>query len=475
MKNTLTISPRFFQSELKNYACHRSALVREFLQNSVDSAGCSKIDIEYGENWISFKDNGAGMSREILVNKFLCLGETTKNEGGGIGGFGKARALTVYAQESYQIISHDYRVEGIGGDYEIFDNESTRGCFFKIKTKETNWDKYIRQVLSQCSLRQTVTINGETYKSDISRGRWARSLTFGEIWVNKSQKPMVIVRVGGVFMFSLETNAPAQVIIEINPEISREVLLSNRDSLNWKYQSELNAFCRELETEKISALKTKTKKFSQFAKQGKVLYSRKNKVIKLDFQESPSIQREAAFAPTHQNFEKEITLDQSSYTRTYEEESKWYDPAMISLESDDPILVKAAKFFDLSEIDESTTRIKLLKVWKSILEFVTAKYTEKFNHEFAWGFGFVFSEECAAQCKTYSNDIHYLLLNPVGSDGKIKFSINKKESLAELLSLAIHETTHIGANYHDENFASIITTLFADCLKDWSPSIAKLD
>lgn len=477
-KSSITISPRFFATELQNYSCPRSAVVRELLQNCADSTGCTKIDFEFGTDWIGVKDNGKGMNRDTLINKFLTIGATGKEgDTETTGGFGKAKIILAFAQESYSILSHDYKLEGVGGDYEILDNpEFTRGCHFKIHTKETNWERHIKKVLSKCNLKQVVTINGEVHKSTISRGRWARSLSFGEVWVNKSQDRGIIVRVNGVFMFETYCDAPAQVIIEINPEISRDVLLSNRDSLVYQYQKELNQFVNELASESISALKTKTKKFTQLANPGKAILSKKKQTKpELDFnlvKFGQAVEQIAALmsSPKHDTDTIEVNTPVAAVDI---KNPKWYDPAMISLESESLTLVKAAKFFDLSYIDESTTRIKLLKVWKTILEFVTEKYTERYSHEFAWGFGFVFSDDAAAQCKTYDN-IHYLLLNPVGSDGKIKFSINNKEDLSSMIVFACHEIAHIHSSRHDESFAAALTYTMADTLKGISELFRKI-
>jgi hypothetical protein len=107
-----------------------------------------------------------------------------------------------------------------------------------------------------------------------------RELSFGEVWVNKSATPRMIVRVNGIFMFSRAIQAKAQIIVEIYPHISRQVLLSNRDSLNWKQQEELDSFVNELATESITALEKKNKHFTQILKPGAAMFSkRKQKVV----------------------------------------------------------------------------------------------------------------------------------------------------------------------------------------------------
>jgi hypothetical protein len=59
-------------------------------------------------------------------------------------------------------------------------------------------------------------------------------------------------------------------------------------------------------------------------------------------------------------------------------------------------------------------------------------------------------------------------LNPVLPDGKMRYSINKKDSLAEMVIIAAHEVAHMASNYHDEAMARELTYLAIDCMKDAS-------
>lgn len=480
--NSITISPRFFYSELNAYANHREAVVREALQNSVD-AGSSKIEFQYGEDWISIKDDGRGMNRDILINKFLSMGETTKMGDGTIGGFGRARLALCFAQESYQIISDDYRLEGIGGDYEIHDNEKTRGCFFKIQTKPTNWNRHILSVLSKSSLRQTVTINGEVYKSEISRGRWARSLSFGEVWVNKSQKQQILVRVGGVLMFSLDTNAPAQIIIEINPEISRDVLLSNRDSLKWEYQRELQSFVAELETESISALKTKKRSYFKPMKPGMAFLSRaKEKEIEYSTEKSESNGGNVITFTENEYGEEKIAaktmesctlsvanrieevIVRSCVPETSRFAEKWLESTVISVETEDVEICKVAKLYDPEIWKGGETRLKLLKIWKIAVDYCAECYTKLTGQSFYYSVGFVFSQECEAQCRK-DGGIFSILLNPLGEGNKMKYSVTKRSDIGTLLVLAGHEISHLASFAHNEQFSHCFTNVMKEILK----------
>ena len=82
---TVTIPPSHFINNVKkNYANYKIALIREFLQNSVD-AGSHNISFNYQGNILTVEDDGCGMTKEILVNVedenlFLPVAEKLKSK-----------------------------------------------------------------------------------------------------------------------------------------------------------------------------------------------------------------------------------------------------------------------------------------------------------------------------------------------------------------------------------------------------------
>ena len=60
-------------------------------------------------------------------------------------------------------------------------------------------------------------------------------------------------------MYSQYTRAKAQVIVEIDSSVAREVLNANRDGMHYKYATVLSAFIDELATDTDSALRSKLK------------------------------------------------------------------------------------------------------------------------------------------------------------------------------------------------------------------------
>jgi len=80
------------------------------------------------------------------------------------------------------------------------------------------------------------------------------------VYVNKSAaNNRLLVRVNGTVMYSQYIRANAQVIIEIEPSVARDVLNANRDGMHSKYAGVLNSFIEELAVNTTSALKSRFK------------------------------------------------------------------------------------------------------------------------------------------------------------------------------------------------------------------------
>src|SRR3989304_5831934 len=99
----IRIGREFFTTALRDYQDWREKWWREAVQNAVDAPAtvvtCSvdEVNTETGPAiMVSVEDNGGGMDEDVLINKFLVLGGTTKaTTAGSTGGFGKAKELLV--------------------------------------------------------------------------------------------------------------------------------------------------------------------------------------------------------------------------------------------------------------------------------------------------------------------------------------------------------------------------------------------
>jgi hypothetical protein len=132
--NSLTVDKEFLRKERSQlYADFTIAFWRELFQNSVD-AGATKITIAIEERQprryggqgapakvtsVVFVDNGHGMTEQVLNDVYFKMGRSTKDaDGSSIGGFGRARIMTCFSQESYSILTRDRFVNGDGALFQ---------------------------------------------------------------------------------------------------------------------------------------------------------------------------------------------------------------------------------------------------------------------------------------------------------------------------------------------------------------------
>ena len=471
--NTLTIGPRFFQLELQNYADARTAFARELVQNSLD-AGCTqmRLKIDDGEDSsnILFQDNGKGMPRQVLTEKYLVMGETGNEGENSVGGFGKARVLTCFAAKSYSIISSDYILSGSGANYEIKDNGVSSGCTLHIEQPKKDWAQYFRYVIDRSSLyRSTFYINGEQYFSKMAnKGRLVRMLSFGAVFANKSIKSKkLIVRVNGIFMFERDIEANAQVVVEIDPATSREVLLSNRDSLVWEKQKELDAFLNELASDTNSALRDKTRRFSRVFNKGMCFSVNKAKKAEVSHSEAGQniqILTENIGVPQVSSQNAEFNPGIAQNTEINHPQNDPVVQSMLILnESNDPKKVALINNFYSAEKweNKNSTRYQLLKIWAAINAIVAEELSSLINAEVNYSNGWVFTDDedrAEAMCSKIDG-ISYILLNPIDKDNKLKYSVNSVDDYFELMVLSAHEFSHVVHNFHQEGFSSLFTVL----------------
>ena len=277
--STVQVPHSFFKREKADmYGAWPEAFWRELVQNSVD-ADASRIGIgieDAGDHrvQVTFADNGRGMDRDTIENVFFQLGATTKTDGDTVGGFGRARILTCFAQESYQIRTRDLVVQGRGPSYRIQNTDKVaRGTVFRVICDDTSEQRMRRDLLrylSDTQLPARVDIDGARFQDWCYKGRARRTLldetgeAWGTIHVNKSderRQNMMLVRVSGAKMFDRYIHAGGasigRIVVEISPERSRDVLTGSRDNLHQHYQRILDRFIAELSADAMSALRTR--------------------------------------------------------------------------------------------------------------------------------------------------------------------------------------------------------------------------
>lgn len=527
----LTLGPSYFRKELHSaYSRWGEAFWREMIQNSVD-AGAKLIAIDIkplveNEVRVVVADDGCGMTRDILDNVFFKLGESTKAAGGSsTGGFGRARIMTHFAQQRYEIATGDIAVKGEGEDYEyVTPTDHVDGCRMVIDVFPfTSWSDRIDmkaelvKYLSFCQLPCTVVIDGQRHTEWNYRRSPLKSLavngkTFGTLYVNKSavnknaDDGTLIVRVNGTMMFHRSIKPKVQVIFEIDPAQSRNVLQSSRDSLNYQYRCVLDSFIDDLNTETKSALRKEEKESRPISGTGNFLTYRKSATAHLStngrrFAAEHSILPDRIVVSKHSEIEcAETPADRNEHpseapaapsgnpiTLDAKTRSKLFDILMFTdlgeysdaekkavrsvISAYNPMNWKVG-YRKSQATDKNPTglyfeglqRAKLLLIWKTMCYHIVQEALELFDMEkLSWGVGWNFDAD-EAKHHPY-DDTDYLLLNPVNRNGKMRYELRNQDDLDKMFALAVHEVAHVKFRRHDEEYASAITDLFARSLK----------
>lgn len=523
----VSVPKSFFVKERRMYANWQFAFWRELFQNSTD-AKASRIDVDIvkkdnGIIGISFDDNGTGMSRDVLENVYFSLGSTTKTGGATVGGFGRARLLTCFSMKNYTIHTQDNLVQGEGGSYEIATVDYRQGCLLQVEVESESYerlfselDNYLRNSHMSCEVYVNgVRFNNWNYRRQLTRQLSVDGAVFANVYVNKSAaNQRLLVRVLGAVMYSQSIGAKAQVIVEIEPSLSREVLTANRDGMHSSYSAVLEAFVQELAVDTVSALKPRFKKKDATIRGRGFIFSVSPKAVtklsKSRFESGDEVKVLEAARSSGSVYmrpvEGEIAgsrrsaiLDTSTIRAAEviggvlgaEGVLGGYSPAVeaIAITSrvgkkyhsglpdifidDDTENEKIRRVIDLYNpenwvvsmngdkvYNKGFTMYKLLMLWKVACQYAIDAMMKKHESiaQVVWGIGWTFSD--IADAKHMSVEVgSALLLNPVDAEGKLRYGLNDHEDQKKLMALAKHEVAHTIHPYHNEEYAALLTDI----------------
>lgn len=527
----IKIGPKFFRKELRVYRDVPLAFWRELIQNSY-GADSTRIDITIGDETngitpVSFADNGTGMTRETLENVYFQLGETTKS-GDSVGGFGKARILTCFAQDHYNLRTGKLFVNGQGADYTIEDTETHQiGVILEIGviTNGSNFKEALTSYLSKSHLQGCgVYINGERHTEWTFKNKFERRLSFANIYTNKSKHAGVLVRVDGMLMFAPHLSASFLVIIEIDQDKSRDVLQSSRDGLVYKCQNELESFISELNINKQSALRQKRSKSTTYEGTGTFTAKRSKKMtdeqlidefdslllsndcealnessreaiiksgnvakaiehckqrMSLKAPEPSPIPQGRMHSSGYQVDEDRVTLDIELFNVIIEDETTNQDVRNVInsyMPSNWDLCAKIGTRYDkrygeVRSFRAGVEKYKILILWKAACESCIRLLQDELQiggDTLSWGVGWCFTDpkpgDNADAMYKYADGVNWLMLNPVKPNGNMRLSVSKKRDMIKIISCAAHEVCHIIVNEHDERFANLLNNLLEECM-----------
>lgn len=477
MQMQVKIGPDFFAKGLRDYSSWKWAWVRELVQNGVD-AGSKNIrfsTFDNGETCQAVCENdGPPMDRETLLNKFLCLGGSTKDTGNSIGGFGMAKTVICYAHPSYTIHTGDIFISGSGGEFEMKEGETQHlnGVRTSVILNLTK-DVVDREIKRFCRFMQgknglRVFLNGEELRIDLNKNKARRALSFATVHVTKSFDDLLVVRANGVPMFYNYHNSKKGVIVELTKP-STEVLTANRDGLQYKFQNELNGFIQQLVVDKKSALRQPETTIIHYIGE------------KLGGEVLKGAQASLVSALAGDDFLASLVEPESVES---EEES---DSGQVELNSSGKStnwrMVRSClveDFYLRNEVgmsippryrpkDEmSSYSRRLVKKWA----FYLVQLHRLFKRNTRFSVGFVFSEDAEALYEACSERGVVYYINPVkivkqknSNSRSLKNRFSARED-SLLLMTALHEFVHGICEYHDEEYAGKLTEMAAVVFKN---------
>lgn len=531
----LKISNRLFQAPLKEYGdIWKECWWREAIQNSVD-AGATQIDCKTYINeeaktvLIQVSDNGRGMSQEILVDKFLAFGETSKEgQEGSVGGFGKAKELLILPWLGWTVETMDAagQITGVTGKANEYEfkaphtiSRDTQGTTLVVEMPidQTTNDNICKSFIRKCFIPQTkFKVNGEEVSADLLPGKEVTHNKDMVITWNEEQKindnVKAIVRVKGVYMFRQyvysEHSFEGTIVIELTGN-SVDLLATNRNELsNHDDRAFINKFFGKLEKDVRSGLRGAgfrvrkiyqgSGKFSTYDKsqtaddlthlvqklisekpKGKVeLTSMTLEQIKEALKQLEEMANTESATP--KAVDNAVTPDMaeallSDVTFTGDADS---EAAMKQLLWEpDFFLVNEIKDFkvpaEFTPEKMGPAAKRVARLWAAFCQFVFIQlgtYKE-------FGIGFIFSYQKNKGMTSWvqgeyvrEDGQNWILINPyLNGDPKSGqlYDINNEEHLDKMYALAIHECTHIadGVSYHDEDFSAALTDNIAKTVR----------
>lgn len=471
----VSIPHQFFIDERKKLYNWKPDFWRELLQNSVD-AGSRHIKIYItdcggGQVRCSVEDDGCGMTRDVLERVYFALGGTTKS-GSSIGGFGRARIMTCFGHDRYEIETLTNQVAGCGANYELYDIENQPGCIVRVWMSDTNVDEMkniLESYLKTCSFKLQsvyVSINDVPFRDYLDRGRRVRELSFAGIYVNRSGdfENRVIFRVGGLMMFSRYVHCDKQVVVEISPDCAREVLSANRNEFTDSAKKEIDSWIDELTVDNHSALRERNKETRRIINGSGSMVMKSSRP---DIESSQLQGKSQSTAPieTFDSFKATVDIPNNCIAPNL------FDVLIID-ETGDPSKERIIERYNplnwTHEIKndrgleipykKGREAYRLLMAYKIATEEALRVLLEVYGMDrISWSVGWVFNE-WSEGCHLTIADCHIFCLNPL-SGTKAKYRLTKKKDLLAILAIAKHEVAHARVDIHNEEWGSTLTQI----------------
>jgi hypothetical protein len=486
----------FLKSALRDYSSPFRALIRELLQNSRD-AKATQVDITYDGVTLTCSDDGHGMTRDVIENKLMALGESTKGDGE-TGGFGIAKILLFLAHPSYTIRTGNLIVRGQGGEYSIEEHEdSIKGVCVTIQlakeirphTPGTDVSELTKDIIRETrlsNLKMKVNVNGIVSPSNLRAGRRVADLgsgvTIHRTKLDKGQShSYALVRVRGLHMFHLYVGPSNYYYVVELSGYSKEILTSNRDGFRNGWDTRINKTCQALVSNSQLAIESKQYNFRGRSAYQSSAFSfepavkKLNALLKSHLEEAGEATEDTDPDSNDSPVAKEAVMQAVTATLSQERLAPEVMQALMSRASE---IINAGRFDEI-KLDKhynvytqgfrklpkawepeslNDWKKELLALWSAIVGRTLVLAGHK-NAEFEVGFAVYHEKEEDRALAMYAKHSgkHIFYLNPKRYGDETMLPIFNKKRRAELIlwlmNLAAHEVTHFLGNMgHNEDF-----------------------
>lgn len=490
LSRTVQMPIEFFRKERTSvYSQWHVAFWRELFQNSIDAGAKNisiKMDSEDDHVRVIFKDDGCGMDLRILEDVYFKLGASTKDEDdGAVGGFGRARILTCFSMENYEIITQDWRVYGRGPNFEIEEHggETQKGCVLNILVDNTRLATMLNSLKRYMEMSRNTKVSCQLNGDNLPWGNVKKGKLVSYIRLDNSspQIPVykttdvqdkLLVWVNGSCMYDMSVDFAqkgSSLIMDIPPEISRTVMTASRDTLRSNWMVALNS---ALETYRREWMRPySVNRTARYKGSGpRTFKSERGSSTRLS---------EREFEPS---FTENLLKEQARNMMVTGETEK--DTISVSHLLPDLTMYidmdRNDRYGDLEDWLPENWKIRIVNdeiIWDNLthkehfdflcawataveLAHITMDRASLDQLDFEWVPGFVFNEKLEGLCIHDFYEPIDILINPLS----IAIRNTPIEHMAHrLVTVALHESAHVKVMNHNEAYANLLTEMMYYC------------
>lgn len=483
----IKIDPRYWSNIKTDYSDWKFAWVREAGQNSID-AGATRVDIATeevdGHLVVSWADNGRGMTRDILVDKFLAIGGTGKDFKGTTGGWGIAKLILILCHIDFKIETGNLVVSGRNGDYDIIESDAhhdgTRLTVTMEGLEDYDFRYSVNNWVGGTSTACEFYLNGDQVTTAQPANTAKRELEWCHVHEHGNHPNLIHIRINGQLMFTRYTSVKASIVVELKGTNSCKYMTSNRDGMQYEWSSKLDKLIEQIFADPEAIMETDDEDIQVWVgTDGRLTFSdeaeaqeRKLAAGKISGMNEPELDPEEKEESDRLDKRAiQMMAVQSMLNSTYSPSAEGAYGVEVAREEKDeipfmPMIVEGHDLVILNKLnrpipteylpgkmDDEARR--LLTKWNLIIKTVGKILGIKGPLATGWVFR-SHLEACHARVKDVGNAI---LLNPiVVVDNEIvpRWDLGWA-GFNLLVAAAVHEITHLEYSYHGDGWASAYT------------------